>query len=128
VRRAATYPRQDLVEVFPNFFLGTLHDTISYPARPKKKRKWTDELFPRVSSRLVALMREVLPGRLVSGPVELRDHEHIAGLTCAVTALCFAAGEYTTVGGVQRAIAGVAVAAVVAGAKVLIFGEEPRAS
>ena len=89
---------RSIVEAFPNFFLAMLHDTSTYPASPAKKRKWTDDLFPRVRSRLLDLIRSLLPGREVTSSLDLHDHEHIASFVCAVTALCFVAGHYAAVG------------------------------
>ena len=40
----------------------------------------------------------LLPGRQVAGSWDIDDHEEIAGLTCAITALCVGAGQFTAVG------------------------------
>lgn len=89
-----------IVEAFPNMFLGTLCDESNYPQAPGKKRKWTDTLFPLqdVSAKLRMLVATLLPGREVRSPWGLTDHEEIAALTCALTALCVAADHFTAVG------------------------------
>jgi hypothetical protein len=91
------YP-QAIVEAFPNLFLGVLCDESVYPAAPTSKRKWTDSLYLLVQSKLESLIRTLLPGRHITGRWTLSDHEEIAALTCALTALCVAAGRYTAVG------------------------------
>jgi hypothetical protein len=97
--RAKIHP-QAVVEAFPNLFLGALCDEDNYPVRPVKKRKWSDELFRMddVRARLRALMQALLPERRLRGSWDLTDHEEIAALTCAATALCVAADRYTAVG------------------------------
>ena len=89
-----------VVEAFPNLFLGSLCDERDYPDRPSRSRKWTDELFgiPEVRARFFDLLRAVLPSREVPSSATITDHEEIAALTCAVTALCVASGHYTAVG------------------------------
>lgn len=87
-----------VVEAFPNMFLGTLCDEAGYPERPARSRKWTDTLFPIVVGRLRQLVEHLLPGREILGSWDVVDHEEIAGLTCAITALCVSAGQFTAVG------------------------------
>ncbi len=87
---------QMVVEAFPNIFLGSLCDEASYPKR--QSRNWTDILFPFVKHKLSCLVTTLLPDRTINRPFEAFDHEAIAGLTCAVTALCMLAGTYTAVG------------------------------
>src|SRR5262249_46565891 len=79
-----------VVEAFPNLFVGTLCDEKLFPSRPSKKRKWTDTLFLDigVQRRLKSLLTSLLPQREVRGNWKLKDHEEIAGLVCALTALC----------------------------------------
>jgi hypothetical protein len=91
------YP-QAIVEAFPNLFLGVLCDESAYPAEPTYKRKWTDSLYHLVQNKLEWLLRELLPGRNINGDWDLADHEEIAAFTCALTALCVAAGRFTAVG------------------------------
>jgi hypothetical protein len=86
-----------VIEAFPNMFLGSLCDMDRYPEQPTRHRKWTDTLFPLVRPQIGGLLQRLLPGRQVAGRWS-DDHEEIAGFTCAVTALCMAAGEYTAVG------------------------------
>ena len=86
-------------EAFPNLFLGVLCDDVEYPNRPAKGRYWTDCLFPLVTTKLDRLLRNLLPRRR---PCKLLssegDHEEVAALTCAITALVAAAGNCIAVG------------------------------
>jgi hypothetical protein len=91
-----------IVEAFPNLFLGSLLDGPKYPANALKKRKWTDTLFPLVRERLRELVLNLLPGRGLESSFDLDDHEEIAALTCATTALCVAGGSYTAVGSASQ--------------------------
>ena len=85
-------------EAFPNLFLGALCDEAEYPPKPLRKRKWTDTLFPRVKPQLESLVASLLPGREIRGCLETNDHEEIAGLVCALTALCAARRQLVAVG------------------------------
>ncbi len=87
-----------IVEAFPNQFLGVLCDEVIYPQTPHKKRKWTDTLYPIVRSKLEDLVKSLLPDRKVNGDWNLDDHEEIAGLVCALSALCVAAHQFVAVG------------------------------
>jgi hypothetical protein len=87
-----------VVEAFPNLFLGVLCDEAKYPERPNEHRRWTDTLFPMVQPVLAALVSNLLPGRTHSGSWDLHNHEMIAGLTCAITALCLAGRRFVAVG------------------------------
>ncbi len=86
-----------LFEAFPNLFLGVLCDEAAYPARPIRKRQWTDTLFPLVGSRLRALVAELLPGRRLAGETPT-GHDETAAFVCGVTALCAARGHYAAIG------------------------------
>lgn len=87
-----------IVEAFPNLFLGVLCDEANYPARPVRKRRWADSLYPLVKPRLVELLRSLLPCRELQSSLDIEDHEGIAGFTCALTALCVAARRFVAVG------------------------------
>lgn len=88
---------RNLVEAFPNLFLGVLCGDSSYPDRPVRRRRWTDTLFPLVEQTLEKLLSLLLPERAVSID-RPRHHEDIASFTCALTALSFASGEFVAVG------------------------------
>lgn len=87
-----------VVEAFPNLFLGVLCDEASYPARPARRRKWTDDMFPIVRETLKRMLLAWLPGRRVEGELNITDHEHIAGLVCALSALSASTGDGVFVG------------------------------
>jgi len=87
-----------IVEAFPNLFLGVLCDEIDYPREPAKKRKWTDSLYPLVKPKLEGLVQLLLPCRQPRSSLDICDHEEIAAFTCALTALCVAAGRFVGVG------------------------------
>lgn len=87
-----------LVEAFPNLFLGVLCDEAMYPTHPTRKRRWTDSLFPLVRERCKLMLDAWFPDRQVEGDLNLNDHEQIAGLVCAFTALAAAAGDGVFVG------------------------------
>jgi predicted RNase H-like nuclease len=86
-----------VVEAFPNLFLGVLCDETNYP-RPVRKRKWTASLYPELKDKLQDLLLSLLPGRKIKGNWHLKDHEGIASLICALTALCVAAQRFVAVG------------------------------
>jgi len=90
-----------IVEAFPNLFLGVLCEEASYPAKPTVRRRWTDTLFPIVKGRLTLVLSSLLPQRRLVGDLELSDHEKVAALTCAITALCVAAAQFEAVGSIE---------------------------
>ena len=90
-----------IVEAFPNLFLGVLCDEVDYPDAAGVRRRWTDALFPKVKGRLSRLLTSLLPGRRIDGNLDLRGHDEIAALTCALTALCVSVGRYVAVGSVN---------------------------
>lgn len=85
-------------EAFPNLFLGVLCEEAGYPQRPLRSRKWTDTLFPLVRDRLAQLIADVLPKREIVGRLDIEDHEEVAALVCALTALCAVQREFVAVG------------------------------
>lgn len=86
-----------VVEAFPNLFLGVLCDEADYP-HPTKRRKWTDCLYPKLKEKLEDLLLSLLPGRKINGDWRIKDHEKIAALVCALTALGVAAQQFVAVG------------------------------
>jgi hypothetical protein len=98
---------RQVVEAFPNFFLGVLCDDDDYPERPRQRRRWTDTLYrlregaTDIPARMQRLLASLLPRRAVAGQWGLRNHEDIAALACALAALCVAAGEFVAVGSEQ---------------------------
>ncbi|HSE92466.1 MAG TPA: hypothetical protein VLF19_04100, partial [Methylomirabilota bacterium] len=112
-RHACAIDDRAVVEAFPNLFLGVLCDDADYPARPRRARRWTDDLYelqrPRTKMRrrlagLVSALtrpRAAAGGpsrRAIAGSWDLRDHDERAGLVCALAALCVAAGRFVAVG------------------------------
>ncbi len=101
VRVAAHVPAihgRSIVEAFPTLFLGVLCDEVDYPARARRKRKWTDTLYPATQGTLGTLLQRLLPGRRVDGDLHITDHEKIASFVCALTALCVARNRFVAVG------------------------------
>lgn len=90
-----------IYEAFPNLFLGVMCDECSYPDRPTKRRHWTDTLFPLVQPRVDYLLSALLPHRNQNGFSKIDGHEPIAAYTCAITAVCAAAGVAVAVGALE---------------------------
>jgi hypothetical protein len=91
-----------VAEAFPNAFLAALCDEDDFPAKPAKSRKWTDELFPRVRDKCMAIVRALLPNREVIDEnvckCNFSNHEHVAAFVCALSALSVLANEAVLVG------------------------------
>ncbi|MGE0363992.1 MAG: hypothetical protein AB7H93_16010 [Vicinamibacterales bacterium] len=88
-----------VVEAFPNMYLGALVPEPELPVlhRDASDRYW--EILAERTSRLESLIYRALPGRVLRNDlVTIRDHEHRAGVVCALTALSVAAGAYVAVG------------------------------
>lgn len=88
-----------VVEAFPTSFLGVI---VREPKGQKTRKKKTSDIFFELlaaDGTLGRLLRHLLPGRNVRFDVQsIRNHDDRAALVCAISALCVAAGEYTTVG------------------------------
>jgi hypothetical protein len=97
-------PDVNIVEAFPNAFLGVCLPAVTYaripPLRRGRKFDWlydewcSDGLFGRLAETLGG----VLPKTFDTMCQTTRDHEHRAALVCLATAACVAAGRYTAVG------------------------------
>ena len=99
-----------IVEAFPNIFLAALIDEDRLPAlaRDASDRYWEVVVQPGAPnsregtarpSRLEQLFRHLLPERdLRADLTQCGNHETRAGVICALTALCVAAGEHVAVG------------------------------
>lgn len=88
-----------IVEAFPNLFLAALIDEERLPvlARDASDRYW--EVVVKQSDRIDRLIRHLLPTRRIRDTLqECGNHEKRAGVVCALTALCVAAGEHVAVG------------------------------
>lgn len=95
---------RNVVEAFPNAFLGVCVADAAYVAMPKLRRgrkfdwlydQWcNDGLFPSLTVELAS----VLPASFASECQCARDHEERAAFVCLATAACVAAGRYTAVG------------------------------
>jgi len=98
------WPQKNMVEAFPNAFLGVLILDARFQARPKvPRRKKFDWLYETCldegSFQAVVnhIGREKLPG-ILEATATNRDHEKRAVLVCLLTAATVAAGKYTAVG------------------------------
>lgn len=88
-----------VVEAFPNMYLAALVHECDFPplARDASDRYW--EILVERSDRLVALISHLLPGRqLITELNKVRNHEHRAGVVCALTALSVVMADYVSVG------------------------------
>jgi predicted nuclease with RNAse H fold len=88
-----------VVEAFPNMYLAALIPEGDMPvlARDASDRYW--EILVDESDRLKALIGHLLPGRQIATDLKsVRNHEHRAGVVCALTALSVAVGDYVSVG------------------------------
>jgi len=88
-----------ILEAFPSSFLGLLIDN---PKSLSVKRGNRSDIFYQhlvQTGGLHTLAEYILPGRrLVTSFDDILNHDDRAAVVCALTALCVAAKEYTTVG------------------------------
>jgi hypothetical protein len=88
-----------VAETFPNSFLGVmLHDPTAVVTNRKKR---SDAFFKHLiaTGTLQNLLSYLLPGRATVQPLgSVTNHDDRAALVCALTALAFAAGDFTAVG------------------------------
>ena len=102
MRRPPTYQAilpVRIVEAFPNLFLAALldEDTIPELNRNASDRFWEVALSER--EPLPRLITALLPGRTYSGDLKaVTNHDHRAGLVCALTALTVLHGTHVAVG------------------------------
>lgn len=99
----ASYPykvhRKALVEAFPNAFLSVLHSDKGFPGKPKRKRRWTDTLFPLLTRKLRELLKCLLPSCKPNFDLDgIKGHEEIASFLCALTALGAVSARCVVVG------------------------------
>jgi hypothetical protein len=88
-----------IVEAFPNLFLAALIDDGCFPVltRDASDRYW--EVVVEQSDRMERLFRHLLPTSPIGANLtQCKHHEVRAGVVCALTALCVAAGEHVAVG------------------------------
>ncbi len=96
--------RRNIVEAFPNAFLGVCVSDGQYISMPRLKRgRKFDWLYSEWCQTggfrlLVAELMSVLPESFVSHCERNRDHEERAALICLATSASVAAGRYTAVG------------------------------
>ena len=100
---AATHPEpihgMAVIEAFPNMYLAALVPEPELPVlfRDASDRYW--EILANQSGRLISVFHRALPGRaLCNDLAAIHDHEHRAGVVCALTALSVASGEYVAIG------------------------------
>ena len=99
----ATYPYKvhdkAIVEAFPNAFLAVLYPDSGFDIALKRKRRWTDSLFPLLEHKLVQLITTVLPKHKLNFEIiSIKDHDEIAAFICALTALCSIANQSVALG------------------------------
>jgi hypothetical protein len=92
----------NIVEAFPNAFLGVLLPEVAFDSIPTGRGKKFDALFEATQSRsiLARLLNEVgwSDYKLDQALVENTQHDERAALICALTAVCVRRGRYTAVG------------------------------
>jgi hypothetical protein len=88
-----------IVEAFPSSFLGVM---IEDPKVLKARRGDRSDTFFQHLAQIAhfhGLIEHCLPGRsLALDANAVLNHDDRAGLVCALTALCVAAGDFTAVG------------------------------
>lgn len=88
-----------VVEAFPNMYLAALVSEAQLPvlSRDASDRYW--EVLVERTDRLESLIYRAIPGRSIRNDLAaIRDHEHRAGVVCALTALSVASGAYVAAG------------------------------
>ncbi len=96
------YPGKNIVEAFPNAFLGILLDDMIYEGVPELQRgekfSWLLEGFrARTMSAIKQHLNWPHEG-FWRALAENNQHDEQAGLVCALTAICVWQGSYTAVG------------------------------
>ena len=90
---------KSVVEAFPNMYLAALVAESDMPvlARDASDRYW--QILVDDSDCLLTLISHLLHGRRVTNELgAIRNHEHRAGVVCALTALSVVSGDYVAVG------------------------------
>jgi Protein of unknown function (DUF429) len=99
----ATHPEpihgKAVVEAFPNMYLAALVPEADLPVLFRDASDGYWEILVNQSGRLMSVIHRALPGRdLLNDLGAIHDHEHRAGVVCALTALSVASGEYVAIG------------------------------
>jgi hypothetical protein len=95
---------RNIVEAFPNAFLGVCVSSEQYISMPRLRRgrkfDWLYTEWCRTGGfrLIVDALRHVLPESFAADCEGNRDHEERAALVCLATAASVAAGRYTAVG------------------------------
>lgn len=107
-RLETPFPRmrgdQNMVEAFPNAFLGVCVGAEKYSAMPKLKRgrkfDWLYDTWCELGSfeAIVEMLGESIPKALGPRCLETRNHDERAALVCLLTAAAVALGTYTAIG------------------------------
>lgn len=98
------FGRRNVVEAFPNAFLGVCVDESQFESAPRlprgRKFDWLYEQWcaAKTFERFVACAASALPDCVASLCRANRDHEERAALVCLLTAACVASGRYVAVG------------------------------
>ncbi|MFN8666300.1 MAG: hypothetical protein U0164_03765 [Gemmatimonadaceae bacterium] len=108
VTESANFPRvvrsSNVVEAFPNAFLGVCLSEDTYGRMPRLRRgRKFDWLYDQwcIEGRfaeLVGVLSDHLPATFAAQCENEDDHEHRAALICVATAACVAANRYCAVG------------------------------
>ena len=92
----------NVVEAFPNAFLGVLLPDDAFPQIPRMRGRKFDALFDAAKARnsMLALLDDLdWPDPALRDALATnRQHDERAALVCAVTAVCVWRGRYTAVG------------------------------
>lgn len=98
------WPGRNLVEAFPNAFLGVTLEEICYESMPSLKRgKKFDWLYDQCRKRrslehITSMIRLDSDNKVLNAIESTSNHEKRAALVCLLTAASVAAGRYTAVG------------------------------
>lgn len=106
---AVTYPRvqadQNIVEAFPNAFLGVMLDQGVIDAAAAGRGDKTDTFFSlcNTTGAFQALQQQLgwADAAFWNAFPTTTDHDELAALVCAVTAICAQVGKYVAVGDAQ---------------------------
>jgi hypothetical protein len=92
----------NIVEAFPNAFLGVLLPETAFEGIPAGRGKKFDALFEAAQSRNIVnrLLDDVgwADDKFARALVENTQHDERAALICALTAVCVWRGRYTAIG------------------------------
>jgi predicted RNase H-like nuclease len=96
-------PGRNVVEAFPNAFLGVMCDKAAYAGRPIRRGEKSDRLFGHcVREGILDELLCWLNWQKRAGPLRTafaeRNHDKRAAVVCALSAACVLQGKYVAIG------------------------------